>query len=107
MQFWYCVSQPNPYQEVTLRSSMIAILLLVLSPVLFAQQNVPEIPYDSVPNFFKLPADLYLGEVPGVAVNSKGPSENELYVGEILNWRVQKLILHPDKQQNKTSSLNR
>jgi DNA-binding beta-propeller fold protein YncE len=25
------------------------------------------------------------------------PSENELYVGEILNWRMQKLILHPDR----------
>ena len=24
------------------------------------------------------------------------PSENELYVGELLNWRVQKLILHPN-----------
>ncbi|HTZ73641.1 MAG TPA: hypothetical protein VMB47_06955, partial [Candidatus Aquilonibacter sp.] len=24
------------------------------------------------------------------------PSENELYVAEILNWRVQKLILHPE-----------
>jgi hypothetical protein len=23
------------------------------------------------------------------------PSENELYVAEVLNWRVQKLILHP------------
>jgi hypothetical protein len=23
------------------------------------------------------------------------PSENEIYVGELLNWRVQKLILHP------------
>jgi hypothetical protein len=23
------------------------------------------------------------------------PSENELYVAEILNWRVQKLILEP------------
>jgi hypothetical protein len=23
------------------------------------------------------------------------PSENELYVAELLNWRVQKLILHP------------
>ena len=23
------------------------------------------------------------------------PSENELYVAEILNWRVQKLTLHP------------
>jgi hypothetical protein len=25
------------------------------------------------------------------------PSENELYVAEVLNWRVQKLILHPEK----------
>ncbi len=25
------------------------------------------------------------------------PSENELYVAEVLNWRVQKLVLHPDK----------
>jgi hypothetical protein len=23
------------------------------------------------------------------------PSENELYVGELLNWRAQKLLLHP------------
>ena len=35
-------------------------------------QNVPEIPYDSVPNFLKLPAGLYLGESMGVATNSKG-----------------------------------
>jgi hypothetical protein len=27
------------------------------------------------------------------------PSENELYVGEILNWRVQKLTLHPTQEQ--------
>jgi len=25
------------------------------------------------------------------------PSENELYVAEVLNWRVQKLLLHPQK----------
>jgi hypothetical protein len=35
-------------------------------------QNVPEIPYESVPNFLKLPANLYLGEGIGVATNSKG-----------------------------------
>ena len=35
-------------------------------------QNVPEIPYDSVPNFIKLPDNLYLGEGIGVATNSKG-----------------------------------
>jgi sugar lactone lactonase YvrE len=35
-------------------------------------QNVPEISYDSVPNFLKLPPGLYLGEAMGVATNSKG-----------------------------------
>jgi len=35
-------------------------------------QNVPEIPYESVPNLLKLPANLYLGEGIGVATNSKG-----------------------------------
>jgi hypothetical protein len=25
------------------------------------------------------------------------PSENEIYVAELLNWRVQKLTLHPGK----------
>src|SRR6266576_3880519 len=35
-------------------------------------QNVPEIPFESVPNFLKLPPDLYLGESMGVATNSKG-----------------------------------
>jgi hypothetical protein len=34
--------------------------------------SVPEISYTSVPNFLKLPPNLYLGEVSGVAVNSKG-----------------------------------
>jgi len=34
--------------------------------------SATEIPYDSAPNFLKLPADLYLGEASGVAVNSKG-----------------------------------
>ncbi len=39
----------------------------------FAQQSpAPEIRYRSVADFLKMPADLYLGEVAGVAVNSKG-----------------------------------
>ena len=37
-----------------------------------AQENVPQIPFDSVPNFLKFPADIHLGEATGVAVNSKG-----------------------------------
>jgi hypothetical protein len=35
-------------------------------------ENVPTIPHTSVPNFFKLPADLYFGEGIGIATNSKG-----------------------------------
>jgi DNA-binding beta-propeller fold protein YncE len=35
-------------------------------------ENVPLIPFTSVPNFFKLPADLYFGEGIGIATNSKG-----------------------------------
>jgi NHL repeat len=49
------------------------LAVAVLSTAAFAQQvRVPEIPYQSVPNFLKLPPDIYLGEVAGVAVNSKG-----------------------------------
>src|SRR5437763_15622375 len=37
-----------------------------------AMTKAPEIPFDSVPDFFKLPEGMNFGEVPGVAVNSKG-----------------------------------
>jgi len=47
------------------------LLFFCLSSSVFAQQP-PEIPYRSVPDFLKLPPDLYFGEVAGVAVNSKG-----------------------------------
>jgi sugar lactone lactonase YvrE len=46
-------------------------LLLFVTP-LIAQQNVPDLSFDSAPNFFKLPAGMNFGEVPGVAVDSKG-----------------------------------
>ena len=50
-----------------------SLLLLSLSGMLLAQEaSVPEIPFTSVPDFLKLPPDLYLGETAGVAVNSKG-----------------------------------
>ena len=35
------------------------------------------------------------------------PSENEIYVAEILNWRVQKLVLHPTTQAPKSSTSNK
>ncbi len=58
-----------------LTSTILAVLLGAGSA--FAQakataQNVPEIQYESVPNFFKLPAGLYFGEAIGIATNSKG-----------------------------------
>src|SRR5947207_2455341 len=37
-----------------------------------AQQTTPDIPFESVPEFFKLPPEMNFGEVSGVAVNSKG-----------------------------------
>ena len=44
---------------------------LVAAPAL-AQSSAPEIKIDSVPNAIQMPAGLYLGEVAGVATNSKG-----------------------------------
>ena len=60
--------------------SFVALVVLVAGHAISAQQQqfggaqlaVPEIPFDSVPNFLKLPDKLYLGEVAGVATNSKG-----------------------------------
>jgi NHL repeat len=48
------------------------LLLLGVNTVLARQSSVSEIHYKSVPDFLKLPPDLYLGEVAGVAVNSQG-----------------------------------
>jgi streptogramin lyase len=49
-----------------------AMVFLTVSCVYAQEETVPEIPYRSVPNFLKLPPNLYLGEASGVAVNSKG-----------------------------------
>jgi hypothetical protein len=153
------------------RSTIPLLLALAYNTCSLSAQTsaVPEIQYHSVPDFLHLPADLYFGEVTGVAVNSKGhifvfsrgnttgpaygaaaaqllefgpdgkflreighnlyawayahtvkidpqdniwvtdkgsdvvvkftpegrvsPSENELYVAELLNWRAQKILL--------------
>src|SRR3984893_12012578 len=55
-----------------MRSAVLAFCLCLTTPVFPQQSQVPEIRYRSVPDFLKLPADLYLGEAVGVAVNSKG-----------------------------------
>ena len=56
------------------RSNILLVTLvggLLATPAL-AQSSAPEIRFDSVPNALQLPAGLYLGEIAGVATNSKG-----------------------------------
>jgi sugar lactone lactonase YvrE len=59
-----------------MKALLAAGLLLMATPCLVqpssAQQSVPQIPFDSVADFPKLPDGMNFGEVPGVAVNSKG-----------------------------------
>src|SRR5882757_5524899 len=52
--------------------AFVTAFLLALAAPAFAQQTAPEIAFDSVPDFPKLPDGMNFGEVPGVAVNSKG-----------------------------------
>jgi hypothetical protein len=47
------------------------IALALSTSFVFGQADPPQIPFDGDVNFLKLPADLYLGEAAGVAVNSK------------------------------------
>src|SRR5262245_36927193 len=58
-------------------TAIVGVLVFMAGHTVSAQttakaENVPEISYQSVPNFLKLPATLYLGEGIGVATNSKG-----------------------------------
>jgi hypothetical protein len=55
-----------------MKAYLVPLLLLPLAGPAMAQQSVPAIPFDSVPNFPALPPGTNFGEVPGVAVNSKG-----------------------------------
>jgi len=54
------------------RVGFLLAMLLATAVTAAAQPSVPEIPFDSVANFLKLPADMNFGEVNGIAVNSKG-----------------------------------
>jgi DNA-binding beta-propeller fold protein YncE len=60
-----------------MKSTMHALTATLIAGVMTAvpaaaQNAAPEIRFDSVPNALQLPAGLYLGEVGGVATNSKG-----------------------------------
>jgi len=59
--------------EAGVKRQVIALcVLLGAAPVVARAQAVPTIPFESVPNPLKLPNDIHLGEVAGIAVNSKG-----------------------------------
>lgn len=51
---------------------VVFVVLLGVTLALAQQQRAPEILFQSVRDFLKLPPDIHLGEVAGVAVNSKG-----------------------------------
>src|SRR5262245_8088743 len=64
-------------EETPMRLVAFVLTITLSSLPCFAQskakaENVAEIPFDSVPNFLKLPDGVYLGEGIGVATNSKG-----------------------------------
>ena len=50
----------------------VALCLLMSMPMARAQQLVPDLEFESVKDFLKLPTDVHFGEVSGVAVNSRG-----------------------------------
>src|ERR1700682_3116286 len=66
------ICQFRPAIRRPMRRCALLLFLATASSLLAQQPRVPEIPFRSIPGFLKLPADLYLGEVAGVAVNSKG-----------------------------------
>jgi hypothetical protein len=60
-------------EETRMKKTLLGALAIFAAATLpVAAQTVPQISFDSVPNPLKLPPNLYLGEVSGVAVNSKG-----------------------------------
>lgn len=56
-----------------MKNFMLAAFVLLAAPLCVGAQNpVPELAFESAPDFLKLPAGLNFGEVSGVAVNSRG-----------------------------------
>ena len=54
-----------------LRQALLAVMVIAGIPA-NAQKDAPEIKFDSAANALQLPAGVYLGEVGGVATNSRG-----------------------------------
>jgi len=64
-------------KKLLMSGLVVAIALAATSSRLPAQTkatvtNVPTIPHEAVPNFFKNPPGIYTGENMGIATNSKG-----------------------------------
>src|SRR6266481_7896550 len=60
-------------RRVTMKRFLLALLAATcVSTVPASAQTAPEIAFDAVANPLSLPDDIYLGEVGGVATNSKG-----------------------------------
>src|SRR5437879_4751855 len=69
----FLIHAPNKNRQggPAMKKTLLAFLLALAAPA-FAQQTAPEIAFDSVADFPKLPEGMNFGEVPGVAVDSKG-----------------------------------
>ena len=55
-----------------MRHWIVGLIVLFCTPAFAQQQQPPVVAFDSVPDPLKLPDNLYLGEVSGIAVNSAG-----------------------------------
>ena len=53
-------------------AARILVLCALMGAMAFGQETVPTLPFQSVPEFLKLPAGMNFGEVSGVAVDSNG-----------------------------------
>jgi streptogramin lyase len=73
MAFWDVGSSSfaSRGSEIMRRTWLAASAGLLWSALAAAQTSPPEIPFESVPDFLKLPIDMHLGEVAGIALNSK------------------------------------
>src|SRR3954452_8517400 len=61
-------------REDLMKFGLIGLLMLAAAPAALAAEPAapPAIPYDFDVNFLKMPKDMFLGEVSGVAVNAQG-----------------------------------
>ncbi len=69
-----CGDTPNGmwHRRHFLKAAGAAMAGAALAPASAFADTVPTIAYESVPDLIRLPADIFLGECSGVAVNSKG-----------------------------------